>query len=323
MQINQSIVAKPVYRETLEYQHKEYIPLHPDIYTLDPERHLHSVFLQVVRESKELIPILIQYQQLGKLVFDMEEEMEEKMKREKASQQENEEESDWEFSPEQELIRNEFQRVQREFNSKRREILAKWLTLELPDVYSLDLFTLEFQQKLLQEIEHFSKSVHIHLRPNSMNKFGVVCDEMGLNNFFDTFICEYFTYVARIMHRGSWIIDDHHTFVVQYCPTGDTNLDVHVDDSELTLNICLGKPGFEGGNVFFTGKENNLKKRGDYVNQIGRAILHDGSHMHGARNLTKGERINLIIWCRSSVKRKNTANSINFHAVNEQHSHEN
>jgi len=37
-----------------------------------------------------------------------------------------------------------------------------------------------------------------------------------------------------------------------------------------------------------------------YTHEIGRGCLHVGRHRHGANELTGGERINLILWCRSS-----------------------
>jgi len=244
-------------------------------------------------------------------------------KNEDEEQEEEEEEYDLEFTEEQLQVRDRFLQVQKLFNSTRRDILSQWLTLEVsPDVYSFDLFTSEFCVHLLEEVQHFSRTVdEIFLRPNSMNNFGVVCDEMGLNRFFDSFVCDYFSHVARILNRGAWILDDHHSFIVEYKArgVGDVKLNLHVDDSELTLNVCLGREGFEGGAVFFQGKADNPRSMGtqyaEYDHVIDRAIMHDGSHMHGATVLTKGERYNLIMWLRSSAKRKGTESRINFHVA--------
>ena len=40
-----------------------------------------------------------------------------------------------------------------------------------------------------------------------------------------------------------------------------------------------------------------------YSHVKGRGLLHRGQHMHGAREITEGERYNLIIWMRSSSVR--------------------
>ncbi|GFS32787.1 2-oxoglutarate (2OG) and Fe(II)-dependent oxygenase superfamily protein [Actinidia rufa] len=85
----------------------------------------------------------------------------------------------------------------------------------------------------------------------------------------------------------------------------------HVDDSEVTLNVCLGKQ-FSGGELFFRGircekhvnTETQSEEIFDYSHVPGRAILHRGRHRHGARATTSGHRINLLLWCRSSVFRE-------------------
>ena len=41
-------------------------------------------------------------------------------------------------------------------------------------------------------------------------------------------------------------------FVVEYGADKDKKLDWHVDDSDVTLNVCLGKQ-FEGGDLVFSG----------------------------------------------------------------------
>lgn len=42
-------------------------------------------------------------------------------------------------------------------------------------------------------------------------------------------------------------------FVVEYGTDKDKKLDWHVDESEVTLNVCLGKR-FTGGDLVFSGK---------------------------------------------------------------------
>ncbi|KAL9372395.1 hypothetical protein Peur_034639 [Populus x canadensis] len=85
----------------------------------------------------------------------------------------------------------------------------------------------------------------------------------------------------------------------------------HVDDSEVTLNVCLGKQ-FSGGELFFRGtrcdKHVNTGSQPeeifDYSHVPGGAVLHLGRHRHGVRATTSGHRINLLLWCRSSVFRE-------------------
>lgn len=61
-------------------------------------------------------------------------------------------------------------------------------------------------------------------------------------------------YGGRILfpERGGASLDSQHSFTVQYQLGGDRNLGFHVDDSDVTMNLCLGKT-FEGGDLFFRG----------------------------------------------------------------------
>lgn len=105
---------------------------------------------------------------------------------------------------------------------------------------------------------------------------------------------------------------------------------MHVDDSEVTLNVCLGKEftgvscekkirrkviciytNFRmlGGTLnFYGGKGDPSEKKEDFefFHEKGTAILHSGKHWHEANKIKSGERCNLILWCRSSkIRRKN------------------
>jgi predicted 2-oxoglutarate/Fe(II)-dependent dioxygenase YbiX len=84
------------------------------------------------------------------------------------------------------------------------------------------------------------------------------------------------------------------------------DLSEHVDDSEVTLNVCLGKE-FQGGSLYFKGikgTESEYKENIEYNHKVGKAVLHVGKHIHGANKIESGERVNLIIWCRASSMRK-------------------
>lgn len=76
----------------------------------------------------------------------------------------------------------------------------------------------------------------------------------------------------------------------------------HTDDSEVTLNCCLGD-AFEGGSVEFYGlrgapEEGQLLGKVDRPN-VGTAIIHSGRHLHAVSDVLSGDRYALIIWSRS------------------------
>ena len=81
---------------------------------------------------------------------------------------------------------------------------------------------------------------------------------------------------------------------------------MHHDASEATLNVCLGREGFTGGGLRFCGRFGGEAHRRNVAvadHAVGRATLHLGRQRHGADDLTSGERLNLIVWARSSAFR--------------------
>lgn len=77
----------------------------------------------------------------------------------------------------------------------------------------------------------------------------------------------------------------------------------HTDDSEVTLNCCLGEESYEGGHVEFyglrgTGEEGQLVGKVPRPN-AGTALLHAGRHLHSVTDVTAGDRYALIVWARS------------------------
>ena len=68
-----------------------------------------------------------------------------------------------------------------------------------------------------------------------------------------------------------------------------------------TLNVCLGYDNFTGGNISFraddsAGHGQNSRGTGDIEMKPGIAMIHKGQHRHAAMPITKGRRVNLIVW---------------------------
>ena len=90
----------------------------------------------------------------------------------------------------------------------------------------------------------------------------------------------------------------------------DTELSFHVDSSDVTLNVCLGR-AFEGGGLFFRGVRCRAHQQTgaapaeqvSFAHRTGVALLHRGHHRHGAHPITSGARHNLILWCRGDPAR--------------------
>jgi hypothetical protein len=197
--------------------------------------------------------------------------------------------------------------------SKRPDVLRALCTEVYPSVYTFDMLQPRFCADLLEEIAHFEQWCLENelplLRPNTMNHYGAVLDTFGFQEMLQRLMLEYVAPFAALFYRdvGGDTLDSHHGFVVAYQPEKDLALDFHVDASDVTLNVCLGKK-FSGGELYFRGvrcgvcqQTPPLPAEEFQISHLpGRAILHRGRHRHGAHPLRGGERYNLILWCNSS-----------------------
>ncbi|KAI9173766.1 hypothetical protein LWI28_006144 [Acer negundo] len=186
-----------------------------------------------------------------------------------------------------------------------------------PGVFTFEMLQPRFCELMVTEVENFENWVNETkiriMRPNTMNKYGAVLDDFGLETMLDRLMESFIRPLSKVFFAevGGSTLDSHHGFVVEYGKDRDVDLGFHVDDSEVTLNVCLGKQ-FSGGELFFRGmrceKHVNTGSQSeeifDYCHVPGRAVLHRGRHRHGARATTSGHRINLLLWCRSSVFRE-------------------
>ncbi|BBN15797.1 hypothetical protein MPTK1_7g00930 [Marchantia polymorpha subsp. ruderalis] len=197
------------------------------------------------------------------------------------------------------------------------EALRKIITEHSPGVYTFNMLDATFCSMMLEEVEHFENwaleaKVKV-MRPNTMNNYGAVLDDIGMEGMLNELMINFINPMAAVLFAnvGGSSLDTHHGFVVEYSMDRDLDLGFHVDDSEVTLNVCLGKD-FDGGELFFRGvrcdKHVNGESRPEevleYSHVPGRAILHAGRHRHGAKAITAGQRTNLILWCRSSEFRE-------------------
>ena len=123
-------------------------------------------------------------------------------------------------------------------------------------------------------------------------------EPIGMSNVTDAFPPRTWTY--------EWL-DSHHSFSVRYTAGEDLGLDMHTDDSDVTFNVCLGKPGFTAAGLTFCGvmgKADHRQFQMRYRHEIGRCITHLGQQRHGADDIAEGTRINLIMWNKSLVSRR-------------------
>ncbi|KAH9763714.1 2-oxoglutarate and iron-dependent oxygenase domain-containing protein CP2 [Citrus sinensis] len=145
-----------------------------------------------------------------------------------------------------------------------------------PGVFTFEMLQPRFCELLLAEVENFEKWVNEAkfriMRPNTMNKYGAVLDDFGLETMLDKLMETYIRPLSKEV--GGSTLDSHHGFVVEYGKDRDVDLGFHVDDSEVTLNVCLGKQ-FTGGELFFRGTR--CEKHVNTGSQTETILFHDMS----------------------------------------------
>uniref|UniRef100_H0XEB6 2-oxoglutarate and iron dependent oxygenase domain containing 2 n=2 Tax=Otolemur garnettii TaxID=30611 RepID=H0XEB6_OTOGA len=175
-------------------------------------------------------------------------------------------------------------------------------------IYRVPVFTALFCQALLEELDHFEQSDMPKGRPNTMNNYGVLLHELGLDEPLVTPLRERFLQPLMALlypDCGGGQLDSHRAFVVKYAPGQDRELGCHYDNAELTLNVPLGR-AFTGGALYFGGlfqAPAALMEPLEVQHMVGHGVLHRGGQLHGARPLVTGERWNLVVWLRASAVR--------------------
>ncbi|CAE7946726.1 ICU11, partial [Symbiodinium sp. KB8] len=174
------------------------------------------------------------------------------------------------------------------------------------EVFSFPLFTDSFCDTLLQEVFHFYESGLPARRPNSMNNYGIILSDIGLESFIDKLQELLQPLGEEFFQAPGCLWDGHHCFIVRYREGEDLGLDMHTDDSDVTFNICLGL-NFTGAGLQFcgaVGTPDHRKHHLTYQHRKGHCVVHLGRKRHGADDITSGERLNLILWNHSSEFRQ-------------------
>ncbi|CAJ1345832.1 unnamed protein product [Effrenium voratum] len=189
---------------------------------------------------------------------------------------------------------------------------AAWSLFEeiIPGVFASDcLFTAEFRQDFLGELESIEAAGIPTRRPNGMNRYGVILDQVGFERMLEGLVAAYVRPLGAMLFPelvGANDADEHYAFTVKYESGGDTELAKHGDASVVTLNLCLGPSVWEGGTLrFFESggsgmyalpKGNASAGAGDIVFRPGMALIHRGQHQHQALELLSGQRVNIVMW---------------------------
>lgn len=189
-----------------------------------------------------------------------------------------------------------------------KERLFDLLEEEAVRVYRFPVFERSFCEQLVEELQHFELSSAPKGRPNTMNHYGILLNELGFDEGFITPLRErYLLPLTSVLYPdcGGRCLDSHKAFVVKYDMNEDLELSYHYDNAEVTLNVSLGKDFTEGNLYFGDMKQVPLSETecSEVEHRVTEGLLHRGQHMHGALPISSGQRWNLIIWMRASQER--------------------
>jgi len=147
-------------------------------------------------------------------------------------------------------------------------------------------------------VESFHASGLPARRPNSMNNYGLILNEIGLRDSLSALQRSLAPLAKALFPVEGASLDDHHSFCVSYQAHEDAGLDMHTDDSDVTVNVCLGKQFTAAGLTFCgnVGAPDHRRESHRYKHSRGRAVMHLGRRRHGADDITDGHRLNLVMW---------------------------
>ncbi|KAK1736773.1 2OG-Fe(II) oxygenase family protein [Skeletonema marinoi] len=215
-------------------------------------------------------------------------------------------------------------------------LLEDWMSQECFDVYSFQLLSKDFCSRLRHTITDLSKlgessefcSLLLGRRPIDFDTVGLNwISDMLLHMFILPISRHLFATTEKLLSSEDASNDNNNNtkdflnwrqgYVAGYSANPQSDRAVtrhrlvpHSDDSEVTLNCCLGEEDFEGGNVQFyglRGTPNEGKLLGEVERpDVGRAVIHAGRHLHAVSEVTAGNRYALIVWTRSWGMRRLT-----------------
>ena len=181
-----------------------------------------------------------------------------------------------------------------------------------PRVWAFSMLTPGACERLLADVDRRVAEQGASGAPNSMHGYGAVLGDLGLDGLLQALV-ERLAPLCRLHFEdtGGGAIDGRHGFLAEYGRDHDDSLGFHVDDSAVTLNLCLGED-FSGSELYFQGlrcdrhrQTPTLRVEDFELEHVpGTAILHAGRHRHGVHPIRRGRRRNLILWMQSRRSRE-------------------
>lgn len=190
-------------------------------------------------------------------------------------------------------------------------------------LYKIDgVFTDEFLNQILSDISAAKVDSTGFTTPNTMNSDGFVLHELGYGPLFQEFMKKWIVPItSRIYPFYLWCggdLDEIHGFTIRFTAETDRGDVVyreasrHMDQSQITFNLCLKNEDPIGSQVRFSnvrGEEDGIGDGDGDVQEVvvsmerNSAVIHVGQQWHSTDMIQSGERVNLILWFRSDYCR--------------------
>eukprot|EP00656_Telonema_subtile_P000537 TRINITY_DN10246_c0_g1_i1.p1 TRINITY_DN10246_c0_g1~~TRINITY_DN10246_c0_g1_i1.p1 ORF type:complete len:349 (-),score=59.27 TRINITY_DN10246_c0_g1_i1:179-1225(-) len=188
-----------------------------------------------------------------------------------------------------------------------RNSILSLINEEMPGVYSFRCLRRAFCYELIEEIERRAGVGE----STALASYACIMSDLGFTEAIAKFhevvmvpLAELF-FPRQAGNNGS----DHRAYVVKYASGDDTPLQRHMDMSDVTLNVNLGKT-YTGGKTYFeqwgrqvTETDANTRTHNydsarvhEVEHCLGQALFHAGTQVNGADRITGGEKWNMVLW---------------------------
>ncbi len=186
--------------------------------------------------------------------------------------------------------------------------MRAWWREVHPGVFAAQVLTAASCQALNDAITAYEANAMGEDAPtNTMHQRGLLASALGLDHALDALVSAWLAPVAQALFQAHIVgrIAEQHSYFVRYGAGYDVDLGFHVDDAEVTMNLCLHHSG-EGSQLYFEGPRCGMHvdddpcdaERFTWQHRAGVAILHAGKNRHRVGAIAGGVRRNLIIWMR-------------------------
>jgi len=199
-----------------------------------------------------------------------------------------------------------------------RDGILSLISEEMPGVFSFRCLRRAFCYELVEEIERRAGV----RESTALASYACMLSDLGFTEAIAKFHEVVMVPLAELFfpRQAGNCGSDHRAYIVKYASGEDLAVQRHMDMSDVTLNVNLGKT-YTGGKTYFekwgrvvnedssTGvKARTHNYESERVHEVehslGQALFHAGTQVNGADRITGGEKWNFILWRSYDVRKE-------------------